>query len=258
LIMRGRWMVLAAGSLLLTASCTHALPGAVERPALKTSPMPTSAVGADPRVGAVFLGDKSLHVCSGSVLDSASGDLIVTAAHCMANGVDAFFVPGYDKDADDKDYWRIDAIYLDPRWMANQDPLADFAIARVSRDGGGSVESEAGGGFRIGEEPRDGTEVTVTGYALGVGGEQLGCHARTGNLHGYPSVACAGFVDGTSGAPWIANSMVTGVIGGLDGGGCEEDVSYSPPFDGAIKQLLSRAEAGGPGDAAPTALTSEC
>lgn len=153
--------------------------------------MPTSAVGADPRVGAVFLGDKTLHVCSGSVLDSATGDLIVTAAHCMANGVDAFFVPGYDKDADDEDYWRIDAVYLDPRWMANQDPLADFAIARVSRDGGGSVEGEAGGGFRIGDAPRDGTEVTVTGYALGVGGEQLGCHARTGSLHGYPSVACA-------------------------------------------------------------------
>jgi hypothetical protein len=52
--------------------------------------------------------------------------------------------------------------------------------------------------------------------------------------------------------------MVTGVVGGLDGGGCEQDVSYSSPFDGAIKQLLARAEAGGPGDAAPTTFVSEC
>jgi Trypsin len=253
-------MVLAAALLVLTASCARVIPGAVEKSTINTSPspVPTSAVGADPRVGAVFLGDKSMHVCSGSVLDSVAGDLIVTAAHCMADGVDAFFVPGYDKNADDKDYWHIDAVYLDPRWMANQDPLADFAIARVSRDGGGSLERQAGGGFAIGTAPGDGTEVTVTGYAIGVGGEQLGCRARTGMLHGYPSVPCSGFVNGTSGAPWIANSMVTGVIGGLDGGGCQEDVSYSPPFDGAIKQLLARAEAGGPGDAAPAAFLTEC
>jgi hypothetical protein len=251
-------MVLAAGLLVLTASCVRAVPGAVEKPTIKISPVPAAAVGADPRVGAVFLGDKSLHVCSGSVLDSAAANLIVTAAHCMANGVDAYFVPGYDKDADDKDYWRVDAVYLDPRWVINQDPLADFAMARVSRDEGGSLESQTDGGFAIGGAPIDGTEVAVTGYALGVGGEQLGCQARTGTLHGYPSVPCAGFVDGTSGAPWIANSMVTGVIGGLDGGGCQEDVSYSPPFDGAIQQLLARAEAGGPGDTAPTAFLSEC
>ncbi|WP_319445307.1 MULTISPECIES: trypsin-like serine peptidase [unclassified Mycobacterium] len=256
--MRGRWMVFTAALLVLTASCTRAIPGAVERPTIQTSPVPAAAVGPDLRVGAVFLGDKNMHVCSASVLDSAAGDLIVTAAHCMANGIDAYFVPGYDKDADDKDYWRIDAVYLDPRWMASQDPLADFAIARVSRDGSGSLESQVGGGFTIGGAPSDGTEVTVTGYAIGIGGEQLGCQARTGTLHGYPSVPCAGFVDGTSGAPWIANSTVTGVIGGLDGGGCQEDVSYSPPFDGAIKQLLARAEAGGPGDAAPTTFLSEC
>jgi hypothetical protein len=77
-------------------------------------------------------------------------------------------------------------------------------------------------------------------------------------LRGYPSLQCAGFVNGTSGAPWIANSMVTGVIGGLDGGGCQVDVSYSSPFDGAVDQLLARAEAGGPTDAAPTAYLSEC
>lgn len=249
---------MGAGLLVLTASCAHPIAGVVERPVTLVPQNPALAVGVNPRVGAVFLGEKSMHVCSGSVLDSVAGDLILTAAHCVPGGVDAFFVHGYDEDAADEDYWRIDAVYLDPRWMANQDPLADFAIARVSRDGGGSLETQTGGGFALGAAPKDGTEVTVTGYALGVGGEQLACRARTGVLRGYPSLSCAGFVDGTSGAPWIADSMVTGVIGGLDGGGCEDDVSYSPPFDGAVKQLLARAEASGPADAAPTAFNSEC
>ena len=51
-------------------------------------------VPPDPRVGAVFLGGGLLHTCTGGVLDSAAGDLILTAAHCVAEGVDATFVAG--------------------------------------------------------------------------------------------------------------------------------------------------------------------
>jgi hypothetical protein len=251
-------MVLAAGLLLFIVSCAHQHAAVLQRSVTPGSPTGAPAGGVDRRVGALFLGEKSMHVCSASVLNSATGDLILTAAHCLASGVDSYFVPGYDRSAADDDYWHIDAVYLDPRWMADQDPLADFAIARVSRDRGDALEKQAGGGFAIGVAPKDGTEVTVTGYALGVGGAQLACQAHTGMLRGYPSVPCAGFVDGTSGAPWVSDSAVTGVIGGLDGGGCEDDVSYSPPFDGAVEQLLARAEAGGPADAAPAAYASEC
>jgi hypothetical protein len=65
-------------------------------------------------------------------------------------------------------------------------------------------------------------------------------------------------VDGVSGAPWINGATVTGVVGGLDGGGCDEDVSYSPPFGDAIAGVLARAEAGGPADSAPTVLSDDC
>ena len=51
---------------------------------------------------------------------------------------------------------------------------------------------------------------------------------------------------------------VTGVIGGLHAGGCEENLSYSSPFDQHITDLLARAEAGGPGDVPPTAFDDEC
>lgn len=218
-----------------------------------------NAVSPNPRVGAVFLGGHSLHTCTGSVLDSAAGDLILTAAHCMAAGYDASFVPGFVESAEPQDFWRIDQVYLDPRWVATEDPLADFAIAHVVRDDGASVEAAVGGGFALGSGPGLGTDVSVTGYAMGVGGDPIGCTARMDALdRGFPSLRCPGLVDGTSGSPWVAGSTVVGIIGGLEGGGCEENVSYTPPFDGSIDRLLARAETGGPGDDPPAVFDDDC
>jgi hypothetical protein len=255
--------VLAAALLgALTAACQD--PAPAEQPTtLAPVTTPTVAAAApvqpDPRVGAMFLGAGSLHTCTAAVLDSPGGDLILTAAHCLSEGVDTTFVPGFDDQESPQDVWYVDAAYLDPRWVENQDPLADFAIARVSRDGGGPVESRAGAGLMLGRAPQPGTVVTVTGYSMGEGGGPIGCRGPTMvAAGGFPSMACAGLVDGVSGSPWITGSTVAGLIGGLDGGGCDDAVSYSPPFDDAIVALLARAEAGGPGDAAPIAFGDDC
>jgi len=171
--------VLATGlfvALALSASgCAKHPP--VEQAATVTPKMPPTAqpVPPDPRVGAVFLGAGSLHTCTGAVLHSATGDLILTAAHCVAQGVDVTFVAGLNDTAAPEDVWHVDAVYLDPRWVQNQDPLADFAIARVGRDTGGTVEAQAGGGLTLGPAPKQGTVVAVTGYGMGVGGGPIGC-----------------------------------------------------------------------------------
>ncbi|KAA0084681.1 serine protease [Mycolicibacterium sp. P9-64] len=263
--MRGARIVLLTGLLALPMSCAGPAPTAqVTSTTPSASPQADSGPSAkpvtpEPRVGAVFLGNQSLHTCSGAVLDSPSGNLILTAAHCMAAGIDTYFVPQFANEAADSDYFHVDAVYLDPRWVSNQDPRVDFAVARVSRDGGGSVETRAGGGFTVGPAPKAGTDVTVTGYPMGTGGDPVGCTTRTSSEdRGFPALPCAGLVDGTSGAPWVTGSVVAGLIGGLEGGGCEENVSYSPPFDDALGRLLARAEAGGPADDAPTVFDDDC
>jgi hypothetical protein len=263
-----RILAAAMGSTLglasLLAACGHQSPAAP--PASKPKQAVVEAanqviaapVNPDPRVGAVFLGGSDLHACTGSVLHSAAGDLVLTAAHCLGAGP-ATFVPGFAGNAAPADLWSMDVLYLDPRWVANKDPRADYAIARVSRADGGSVEAQVGSALSLGSAPAKGSRVNVVAYPAGVGGMPIGCQVSTGITDGgYPELPCAGLAEGTSGAPWISGSTVTGVIGGLHDGGCEENLSYSSPFDQHITDLLARAEAGGPGDVPPTAFDDEC
>src|SRR5271166_5210013 len=41
-------------------------------------------VDPDPRVGAIFFDGGTLHSCTGSVVHSTGGDLVLTAAHCLS------------------------------------------------------------------------------------------------------------------------------------------------------------------------------
>jgi hypothetical protein len=263
--------VLVVGLLAASAACAKPVASAPEHHSTTSQPLPgavqpeaaqpatASPVPPNSKIGALFLGAGDLHTCTAGVLDSVAGDLILTAAHCVAEGVDTTFVAGFDDAADPSSVWRVTATYLDPRWLESRDPLADFAILRVVHDGGGTLEQQVGGGLTIGAAPKSGTVVNVTGYGLGVGGGPIGCKAATEMAPGgFPSLSCSGLIGGTSGAPWTTGPKVTGLIGGLDSGGCDENVSYSPPFDDAVVALLTRAEAGGPGDAPPATFDDDC
>lgn len=213
----------------------------------------------DLRVGAIFLDGGHLHICTGSVVHSTGGNVVMTAAHCLAGASRIAFAPGFAGAAAPTDLWTADNVYLDPRWIASRDPHADYAMVRIGGDRGDSVESHIGLALSLGTSPPPGSRVTVMGYPSGVGGSPIGCQATTGLTDaGYPSLACEGLVGGTSGAPWVSGTTITGLIGGLDGGGCAENVSYSSPFDENTAQLLARAEAGGPGDVVPNDLVDAC
>lgn len=258
-------IVAAVGLAGLLAACGgHADPtpvsGTSEHPrAAPGNRVSAAPVHPDPRVGAIFLGHDHTHFCTGAVLHSTKGDLMLTAAHCLGPGVPTTFVPGFAGKAAPADRWMVDAAYFDPRWLADKDPRSDYAIARVSRPGGGSVEAVAGSALTLGTAPARGGRVTVIAYPAGIGVTPVGCTAGTSTADGgYPELPCTGLAAGTSGAPWIVGSSVTGVIGGLHNGGCAENVSYTSPFDQHVAELLARAEAGGPGDVPPNAFEDDC
>lgn len=259
--MRTGAAVSIAAAAVLTAGCQQGSePPAKAADRVQSDGVAITAHSAAPRpaVGALFLGATDTHTCTGSVIQSGSKDLVLTAAHCLAQEYPATFVPGFADKADPADVWSVDAVYLDPRWVATQDPKADYAFLRVSRPGGGAIETAAGAALVLGATPTQASQVTIVGYPLGVGGEPISCDTTARLDAGFQTLQCGGLVDGTSGAPWIKGAEVVGVIGGREAGGCQDSISYSAPFDDATAALLKRAEAGGPGDAAPNTFDSEC
>jgi hypothetical protein len=204
-----------------------------------------------PEVGVIFLGGFDLHTCTGSVVHSSSGDLILTAAHCMAQQFKAVFVPGFAHTAAPTNVWHIDAVCGSRSEIRRSiTPLHESAGPT-----GGSIEAAVGSALTLGTAPGPGSKIGVIGYPAQVGGTPIGCQNSTGmNPLGFPSFWCKGLVDGTSGSPWISGSTVTGVTGGLQRGGCTQWVSYLAPFNARTAALLARAETGGRGEAAPLAF----
>jgi Trypsin-like peptidase domain len=245
--------------LLVAASGPAAGPVRATSLRLELAAIPVAGpVNPDPRVGPIFLAGDTLHICTGSVVHSSTGNLILTAAHCLAKDFPATFVPGFANAAAPSNVWTIDAVYLDPLWVAFKDPRVDYAFARVSRPGGGSIEAQVGSALLLGRAPAPGTQVGIIGYELGIGGRPIGCQNSTGITSGYPSFSCAGLVVGTSGSPWISGATVTGVTGGIQEGGCTPSVSYSAPFNERTAALLARAERGGRGQVPPFAFLGSC
>jgi Trypsin-like peptidase domain len=241
-------------ALLLTACGQPA--GPVGAPSLRiqvvdASEIPVAVpVNPDPRVGPIFHGNTDIHTCTASVVHSSGGNLILTAAHCMASHLTTTFVPGFAKTASPSNIWTVDAVYFDPLWVTSKDPRVDYAFLRVSRAGGGSIEAQVGSALVLGTAPPAGTQIGIIGYPFGIGGMPIGCQNTTTITLGiYPTFACKGLVVGTSGSPWISGMTVTGVTGGYERGGYTPKVSYSSPFNARTAALLARAEAGGPGDA---------
>ena len=222
-------------------------------------------------VGPLFAGSLSgIHFCTAAVVDSPGRDLVVTAAHCVAGGGTALvFAPGYHDGVAPEGAWRVAAAYADPAWVAAQDPgrdLAFLALAPQSGGGGAAEVEDRTGGYRLAAAPPPvGQQVTVVGYGAGTGGRPVRCSAAVGDTTGYPTFACSGFVDGTSGSPWTlgagpgrAGAVLAGVIGGLHQGGCTPAVSYSAAFGAWVTVLYQRAASGAPGDTLPTAGSDGC
>jgi Trypsin-like peptidase domain len=224
-----------------------------------------------PQVGALFQGAwrSEPHFCTASVVDSAPGDVIATAAHCLSgNAKDLQFVPMYHDGQAPYGEWNVTGAYVSQRWLLHQDPQADFAFLTVSpRDIGGTertLESVVGGDqLIVGTQPPQWT--VVVGYPAGMGGGPVICLNHAVARHGYPSFRCGGFVDGTSGGPWLADydtqtgrGDLYGVTGGRYQGGCVNWVSYSSSFDADTMAVYEQAVAGQSGEVIPSAPATPC
>ncbi|WP_231608056.1 trypsin-like serine peptidase [Streptacidiphilus albus] len=212
------------------------------------------ATTSNARVGAIFSqGVDGDHFCTASVVHSAAGDLLVTAAHCVhggqggSYGSDLVFVPDYRDGSAPDGQWPVTRIVVDPRWISSSDPDLDVAFVTVGQVGGRSIEQVLGGNT-LGIDKGFTKVVQITGYPS-TASAPISCFNRTTQQSQYQMrIACTGFPGGTSGSPWLTSfdrttrtGTVIGVIGGYQQGGDTADVSYSPYFDADVQTLYNEA-----------------
>ena len=166
-----------------------------------------------------------LYSCSGSVVQSASGDLITTAAHCVYDTSSGtlflnnswVFIPAYDRGVAPYGIWPARRMLVGDSWRQRTDMNADVAFVAVSTLNNVSIQAYVGSqgiGFNY---PR-------LAYTIALG--------YPGNiLNGMVMQRCVGFAQrsrwifngyigqglscnmggGSSGGPWIQNMNSTGL-----------------------------------------------
>ncbi|MFI5591819.1 trypsin-like serine peptidase [Amycolatopsis sp. NPDC051758] len=209
-----------------------ASPGKTFSPAETAAPAKTAAP-----VGALFANGS--HFCTASVVHSGTGDLVLTAAHCVKDGM--AFAPGYHDGVAPYGMWTVTDVAVADGWTASADPDLDFAFLTVQQPGNpASLESLTGANV-LGTDRGFTHRITLTGYPDTTDSPVV-CEGDTTRSDTYQlRVACPGFPDGTSGGPWVDGGAVIGVIGGYQLGGDTPDVSYSAYFDDDIAKLYASA-----------------
>jgi V8-like Glu-specific endopeptidase len=219
----------------------------------RATPVRTDAEGKAPTVGALFVrtdsGQLTVHFCTGSVVDSRAGDLVITAAHCLIGRTPSqvAFVPGYAHGRRPYGVWVASKIIEDPKWT----PDDDFAFLVVHEPGSKVAIQTITGGEKLGIGARPTRSVRVAGYPDNLDGP-ISCENRAKDFSPTQfEFDCGGFTNGTSGSPLLADdpdgneATVIGVIGGYEQGGLTDSVSYAAKFSTSMAALYQTAEAAG-------------
>ncbi|HET9173525.1 MAG TPA: trypsin-like serine protease [Actinospica sp.] len=248
------------------AAVNGAFSAASGAPMAVSSPLTGTAFTGVSQVGAMFsTSDGSIsgqgHYCTGSVVNSPEGDIVVTAAHCVydSSGVytDIAFVPGYHDGEDPYGVWIPSAVIVPPQWASDSDPNYDVAFLVVHEEGSGTKIQDVVGGDDLGLSPGYTNLTQVIGYPESTE-EPVNCTNYTSEFSDSSLTTpqlqfdCDNYPGGTSGGPFLQAvdsttdlGTIVGVIGGYEAGGDDPDVSYSVYFGDWVGSLYAQAESEG-------------
>lgn len=241
----------------------------VALPAALPTAVPVAVTTAPrPQVGALFPGGVAgSHSCTGTVVASPTGDLVITAAHCLSGSPRGWsFVPGYDAGRAPHGVWRVAYGYVDPRWRTGHDPHYDVAVLRIEPlvvSGRARTIQSVVGAYTAAEQRPVGTSTRLTAYNAGRGDRPVTCANSVASERGWPLVTCGGFYNGVSGSAFTSvvdgRTVIAGIIGGLHEGGCTSWQNYSSPFHLSwVSTLLTRASRRWPADAPTPSAGDGC
>lgn len=214
-----------------------------------------------PQVGALVWqnpdGTPGVQLCSAVAVDSPSGDLIATAAHCVAGvtlgiggSLSVAYVPGYQKGRAPYGAWYPTRITVAPQWTADKDPDYDLAFLNVTRPQSSVPLEQVTGAEHFGGSVDVGTLGVLLGYPYHTD-RPVGCRAAIGRQSATQlRFDCGNFPTGTSGGPLLTAvdphtgiGTLAGVIGGYQLGGARDDISYAaalrPPLVALYQQAIT-------------------
>ncbi|MFC9326532.1 trypsin-like serine peptidase [Kitasatospora sp. NPDC057015] len=224
------------------APTTSTTTAAVEQGATREAPADADSA----MVGALFRGTVAAgrHFCTASVVHSPTGNLLLTAAHCLSGSATMTFVPGYRNGSAPYGSWKVTAVHTTSGWDSSRDQDEDFAILEVATDHGRRIEDVVGA-HPLGTGEDFTAQVRLFGYPDSRE-SPITCVNATSREDTYQrAVDCPSYTGGTSGGPWIstATGAVIGLIGGYQEGGDTADTSYSALFDHTVENLYATAVA---------------
>ena len=205
-----------------------------------------------PTIGALLYSrGRNPRICSAAVVDSTTGNLVVTAAHCVDGtrfATNVEYVPDYSEGKAPYGVWPVRAITVASGWQQGRNPNLDLAFLTVAAVRGRQVQAVTGGlsiGFNLGYDQR----IEAVAYD-DTGSEPVRCATRSFKFRaGQLEFLCSGFSGGTSGAPWVAGynpgngaGTLVGVIGGYEDGGRYPWASYSAYFGSTLRVAYQLAE----------------
>lgn len=206
-------------------------------------------------VGALFFTTGSqAHFCTASVVDSATHNLILTAAHCVygsSYATNIAYVPEWHDGISPYGAWPVRSIVVANAWAQSHDPSVDFAFLTVAPPTEHSLPIQlVTGGLRLGINVGYAHDMYVIGLN-NTDSQPLGCATKSFEFEpGQMEFYCNSFWDGTSGGPWIlhlnqstGSGVIFGDIGGYEQGGDYPWASYSDYYGAATLRLFLRAEA---------------
>ncbi|HEX2306882.1 MAG TPA: trypsin-like serine protease [Jatrophihabitantaceae bacterium] len=254
------WVVLAAVGAALIVMIGRAGADAPKGSGDSAAAPTTSAM-----IGPLFAAESDAHPCTASVVDSPDHNLIMTAAHCVqGTGAGMRFIPDYQQSSAPYGAWVVHAAYVDPQWKSNQNPLRDWAFLAVTPhiSNGQTVNiQDLTSAFRLGFKWHSGDTVTAFGYYKTTN-DPTTCTDQLSQHNQYAEFKCEGFGAGMSGAPFLSGpsgyQQIVGVIGGLQHGGCTDDISYASQMGWPVYVTYLRAASGAPSDQAPTPAKVHC
>jgi V8-like Glu-specific endopeptidase len=217
-------------------------------------PHPTPFNGV-PTVGALFFttGKTQKHFCTASVVNSLTGNLVLTAAHCVYGSSAATnieYVPEYHDGLQPYGSWPVQTVTVAAGWQQGHNPNLDFAFLRVTPPSGTYLPIQyVTGGLWLGVNQGYTHPIFVIGLN-DVSQLPIGCATHSFEFEAsQQQFYCAAYWNGTSGGPWITNynpatgsGTVIGVIGGYEEGGLVPWTSYSAYFGWPTLQLFLKAQ----------------